>query len=139
MRIVLAGLLAALLASCATTRPIEPQLAPASVDFAGAERYEVTLSNFEFSPETLRLHAGRSYALVLNDVASGGHDFTAPEFFAAAQIMPGDAALVANGQVDLQGGQSKTVHLVPASGTYDLVCTHTAHALLGMKGKIIVE
>jgi plastocyanin len=75
----------------------------------------------------------------LENVASGGHDFAAPDFFAASLIRPNDAALVAGGNVEVPGSASRTVHLVPAAGEYRLVCTHAGHALLGMTGRIVVE
>jgi uncharacterized cupredoxin-like copper-binding protein len=130
---------AASLAGCASSHPIQPQLAPASIDFAGATEQRVDLANFDFTPREIHLRAGRPYDLVLADVSSGGHDFAAPEFFAAAQIRPDEAALVAEGEVDVPGGATRHVHLVPAAGSYDLVCTHTGHALLGMKGRIFVD
>lgn len=128
-----------LLAGCTSGHAIEPQLAPASVDFANAAEQRVELSNFDFTPREVRLRAGRPYALVLTNVASGGHDFAAPEFFAAALVMPAEASLIAEGEIDVPPGQTRTVHLVPAAGTYKVVCTHTGHALLGMTGTIVVE
>ncbi len=129
----------ALLAGCASSHPIEPQLAPASIDFGGAAGERVELANFDFTPHEIHLRAGRPYTLVLTNVGSGGHDFAAPEFFAAALIKPDDAALVAEGEIDVPGNATRTVHLVPAAGTYKLVCTHTGHALLGMTGSIVVD
>ena len=76
---------------------------------------------------------------MLANLASGGHDFAAPEFFAAARVQPGDAALVEDGEVDVPAKSTRTIHLVPAAGTYKLTCTHTFHAMFGMKGTIIVE
>jgi len=129
----------AVLASCASSHPITPQLAASSVNFAGASEQRVELANFDFSPREIHLRAGQAYDLVLANVASGGHDFAAPEFFAAAHIRPDDAPLVAEGKVELSGGATKHIHLVPAAGNYELVCTHAGHAVLGMKGKIVVE
>lgn len=129
----------ALLAACASTHPIEPQIAPASVDFAAATEQRVELSSFDFTPQQIRLSAGRPYELVLVNVSSDGHDFAAPEFFAAAQVQADDAELITSGNVDLDGGETRRVHLVPGAGTYDLVCTHTGHALFGMTGTIVVE
>ena len=128
-----------LLAACASVQPIEPRTAPASVSFSGAAEQRVELSNFDFVPHEIRLHAGRPYELVLVNAASGGHDFAAPEFFAAALVRAADAELVAAGKVEVPGGETRTVHLVPHAGTYDLLCTHAGHALLGMKGSIVVE
>ena len=136
---VFALLALSLATGCATTHPIEPQLAAASIDFSKAERIVVTLSNFAFTPTDIQLTAGKPYELVLTDSASGGHDFTAPEFFASAKISPGDAAKVASGQVALSGKQSVTIDLVPAAGNYPLACTHLGHVALGMKGTITVS
>jgi uncharacterized cupredoxin-like copper-binding protein len=129
----------AVLAGCASSHPIEPQLAATSVNFGGAAEQRVELANFDFTPREIHLRAGQPYDLVLANIASGGHDFAAPEFFAAARIRSDDAPLVAAGKVELAGGATRHVHLVPAAGTYDLVCTHAGHAVLGMKGKIVVE
>jgi uncharacterized cupredoxin-like copper-binding protein len=104
----------------------------------GAEQ-RVELSNFDFTPKELHLHGGQQVALVLANLASGGHDFSAPEFFAAARIEPADAALVTRGEVDVPGKETRTIHLVPAAGTYKLTCTHTMHATFGMKGSIVVD
>lgn len=132
-------LLALSLAGCATTHAITPQLARSDAVFANAQPVEVTLSNFKFTPNHIRLRAGTPYALHLINVASGGHDFAAPEFFAAAKVAPEDAAVIADGEVALAGGASRTVRLIPAAGTYKLTCTHPGHALLGMTGDIVVE
>ena len=130
---------AALLAGCATSHPIEPQLAAASVDFTSADEERVELANFDFTPREIRLRAGQPYELVLANVGTGGHDFAAPEFFAAARVRPDDAAMIAQGKVEVPAGATRHVHLIPAAGRYKLVCTHTGHALLGMTGRIIVD
>ena len=44
----------------------------------------VELSNFKFAPANVQLPAGVPVVLHLNNVAGGGHNFSAPEFFAAA-------------------------------------------------------
>jgi uncharacterized cupredoxin-like copper-binding protein len=128
-----------LLTGCATSHAITPQVESAAGAFADAAPVEVTLENFNFNPATLHLRAGRPYRLELHNTAGGGHDFTAPEFFAAARVAPADAAKVAGGEVELSAGKSVTVHLIPAAGRYKLVCTHVGHALLGMKGEIVVD
>jgi plastocyanin len=137
MRTAIAAVVLSLVTGCASTHAIAPQVAGAGVDFGQAEVVEVTLSSFAFKPSEIRLQAGKPYALKLVDV-SGGHDFTAPEFFAAARVAPDDAAKVAKGQVELKAGESAVIHLVPAAGTFDLACTHFGHAALGMKGRIVV-
>lgn len=131
--------LAFLLGACASGRPIEVSSVADASRFAGADTVIVELTNFEFTPSTVRLEAGRPYILRLENDGSGGHDFTAPDFFEAASILASDAALVKEGEVDLEKGASASIHLIPAKGTYDLACTHIGHAALGMTGKIVVE
>lgn len=133
------GPILGLLAACASTHAIQPQLAPASVNFGSAKAERVELANFDFTPRRIHLRAGEPYELVLANMASGGHDFAAPEFFAAAQIKPSDAPLVAEGKVEVPAASTRKVHLVPAAGTYKLVCTHVGHSLLGMTGTIVVD
>lgn len=100
----------------------------------------VELANFSFTPETLRLHAGETIDLRLTDTAGGGHDFAAPEFFAAARIDPADAAKVRQGKVEVHGGETVDVRLtVPAAGHYELHCSHPLHAAFGMRGGIDVS
>jgi uncharacterized cupredoxin-like copper-binding protein len=108
-------------------------------DWAHAQRVEVKLSSFAFSPSTLHLHAGRPVVLHLVNTASGGHDFTAPAFFAAAQLRPQDRAAVGKGSVDLRGGRSVDLALVPKAGNYPLKCGHAFHKTFGMSGRIVVD
>lgn len=138
MKASVAILLLVSLSACASTHSVSPAIA-SSTSFSGAQTVEVNLSSFDFTPSEIHFKAGVPYTLHIVNEASGGHDFTAPDFFGAARVAPDDVAQVKNGQIELKGGASATVHLVPAAGTYDLICTHTGHALLGMKGKIVVS
>jgi uncharacterized cupredoxin-like copper-binding protein len=101
-----------------------------------ATTVEITLSNFDFTPSTIRLRAGEPVVLHLVNSAHGGHNFAAPEFFAAASGVSGP---VANGKVELHGNQSVDIHVTPARGHYHLRCTHTMHTAFGMSGEIEVE
>ena len=129
MRSIQTAFAAGLIACCAGSQ--------AAAQSAAEQRVE--LSSFDFSPQEIHLRAGQPTALVLNNVASGGHDFAAPEFFAAARVEPADAGLVTDGEIDVPAKSTRTVHLVPAAGTYKLTCTHMMHAMFGMKGTIVVE
>ena len=113
--------------------------APAAAQFQNAQEQRVELANFDFTPREMHLHAGQAYVLVLTNTASGGHNFAAREFFAAARVQPSDAAQVVNGKVEVPGKSTRTIHLVPAAGTYKLTCSHTFHTTFGMKGTIVVE
>jgi plastocyanin len=101
-----------------------------------ARTVNVQLSSFEFTPSELRLQAGQPVVLHLVNTGRGGHNFAAPQFFAAATGVSGP---VRNGAVEVRGHQSVDVRLVPARGHYRLRCTHTLHSTLGMRGEIVVE
>lgn len=115
--------------------------APQSADdWARTETIAVELSNFQFSPSTIRLRQGQAYDLRLENLASGGHDFSASEFFAAARIMDADRARITEGKVPVGGRKSIDIRLVaPHAGTYKLRCTHFMHSAFGMTGEIVVQ
>jgi uncharacterized cupredoxin-like copper-binding protein len=105
-----------------------------------AETVSVELSSFKFTPSALRLQHGHAYRLHLVNASSGGHDFSAPAFFAASAIAPEDRGKVAGGKVKLSGGQAVDIMLTPQkAGTYPLTCTHFMHSGFGMKGQITVQ
>lgn len=99
----------------------------------------VALSNFSFSPNAIQLRAGVPTTLHLQNSSRGGHNFSAPEFFAAARIDPKSASYVRNGTVEVPGHGAVNVTLVPTAGSYRLKCTHTLHSTFGMKGNILVR
>ena len=113
--------------------------APAAAAQESARTVEVRLSSFDYTPEVIRLRAGEPVVLRLVNSGRGGHDFSAPEFFAAAEVVPGQAVAIRHGTVEVPSRQTVTVRLTPARGTYRLRCTHTLHSTLGMRGRIIVE
>lgn len=108
-------------------------------DWGQAAPVTVTLSSFHFDPATLRLHAGQPIVLHLVNGGSGGHNFSAPEFFAAAEIRAQDQASVQKGTVEVSGHAAKDIALIPRRGTYKLHCTHMMHSAFGMKGEIVVD
>jgi plastocyanin len=110
---------------------------PGAAAGQGAARtVEVQLSSFDFAPQTIRLKAGEPVVLHLVNTGSGGHNFTAAEFFAAAGAVSGP---VQRGRVEVAGHQAADVRLTPARGTYKLRCSHTLHSTFGMTGSIVVE
>jgi len=102
----------------------------------GPRVVEVRLSNFDFSPSAISLATGRPVVLRLVNAGGGGHNFSAPQFFAAATNVSGP---VRRGTVEVPGRQSVEIRLTPARGTYRLKCTHTLHSAFGMNGQIAVE
>jgi plastocyanin len=99
----------------------------------------VTLSNFKFNPAELQMQAGVPTVLHLVNTASGGHNFTAPEFFAAAKIAPASQALVREGKIEVPKHSALDVTLTPVAGKYSLKCTHMLHSSFGMNGSITVH
>jgi len=113
--------------------------AAAQPDWTHARSVEVDLSSFSFAPSTLRLAHGETIALHLVNTGNGGHNFSAPQFFAAATINPADAARIRRGTIEVPGHQSVDIRLVvPAPGRYELRCTHPLHSTFGMRGAIEV-
>jgi plastocyanin len=101
---------------------------------------EVRLSNFKFDPRTLELKAGQDYALTLVNESSGGHSFSAKDFFAASRVEPSDLAVIRDGTIEVPGKQRRTIRFrAGPAGTYKLKCTHTLHGTFGMRGEIRVR
>lgn len=102
------------------------------------ETITVRLSNFDYTPDHLRLKAGVPVRLHLVNESSGRHDFSAPAFFAASTF-PGGAPGPAGGDVSLGSEETVDVAVVPGKpGKYRLECTHFLHSLFGMHGTIEV-
>lgn len=100
----------------------------------------VTLSSFSFVPDMLKLQSGNPYRLHFVNTSSGGHDFAAPEFFAASSIAAEDRRKIVKGRIRLHGKESLDIALTPERiGSYASRCTHFLHSSFGMKGSIIVE
>jgi len=110
---------------------------PAAVAAQPAPRtVEVRLSSFDFTPNEIRLRAGEPVILHLVNSGRGGHNFSAPQFFAAARGVSGP---VSRGAVEVGSHGSADVRLTPAAGRYRLRCTHSLHTAFGMTGNITVE
>ena len=97
----------------------------------------VELSSFDFTPSDIRLQAGQPVVLRLTNSSSGGHNFSAPQFFAASQVTAGQN-LIHNGTIEVRSHQTVSVQLTPSRGEYRLRCTHTLHTTFGMHGHIVV-
>jgi plastocyanin len=100
----------------------------------------VTLDNFRFGPPIIQMVHGRPYVLQLVNRSKGGHDFTAPKFFAASGLDAAARARVAAGEVEVPGHGEVMLRLIaPPPGRYKVKCTHFMHGAMGMKGEIIVD
>ncbi|HMI95350.1 MAG TPA: cupredoxin domain-containing protein [Micropepsaceae bacterium] len=107
---------------------------------ANRQDIQVTLSNFSFAPNMLRLQRNMSYAIHLVNSASGGHSFSAPGFFAAVAVAPEDGGKIVNGKVEIPAGQTVDITVTPmTAGSYPIVCTHFLHTTFGMRGNAVIE
>jgi plastocyanin len=105
-----------------------------------AQVIKIDLSEYKYSPMEIDLKAGQSYVFHITNSGSKGHDLSAKAFFATVALAPGSAAKVKDGDVDLDQGESVDVTLTPQKpGAYEMHCTHFMHAMLGMKGRIVVN
>ena len=100
----------------------------------------VTMSNYAYEPATLDFLAGSDYQLEFVNTSGKGHDFSAPELFAASTIAPEDRAKVKDGSVEVEAGATVDIRFVPnRKGSYKIRCTRFMHATLGMTGTATVE
>ena len=110
----------------ATPPPVRPELVT------------VVMVDDRFIPDRIEFQVGVHYRLRLENHGKDLHEFTAPEFFAAATVA--NPRVLANGakEVVVQSRQTKEVDLVPTRvGGYSLICAD--HDWDGMVGKIIVH
>jgi plastocyanin len=96
----------------------------------------ISLANFAYAPQPIHLRANQPVTLTFVNRASGGHDFTAPAFFAASRILAGTAP---RGEIELRGGETHSIALVPHAGTYAAHSSHVLHKQMGMRTKIVVD
>jgi plastocyanin len=105
---------------------------------ADGETITVRLSSFAFDPEQIRLKAGVPVRLRLASDSDGGHNFSAPTFFAASSFLLGSSVL-SSGAVEVGAHQTVEIVLVPgAPAAYPLECTHFLHSAFGMHGTVEV-
>ena len=96
----------------------------------------IQLYSYGYNPDPIILDAGKRVTLKFVNRAGKSHDFTAPRFFVSSKIVTGD---VGNGEVELRGGESASITLIPVAGRYKVHCGKPFHQVLGMSGGIIVR
>ncbi len=96
----------------------------------------IALYNFGFGPNPIVLTAGRAVTLAFVNKSGGSHDFTAPAFFGRSHIIAGSAP---GGEIELRGGEARSVTLVPAAGRYKVHCSHAFHSMFGMHTEVVVR
>lgn len=137
--------LAVLAAGCSgapvATAPTETA-PPANVAWDRAQKLEVVLDDYSFTPSQLVLRANQPYVLRLRNASGARHTFTAPEFFRTAALGPGGAPaqLPAAGSVSVAAGETASLDVLPLRpGSYPLSCDRPLHSLFGMTGTIVVQ
>ena len=100
-----------------------------------AAQQTIELRSYAYSPKPIHLAAGRPVTLTFVNRSGSSHDFTARAFFANSRILAGSAP---RGEVELRGGESKSITLVPQRGTYKVHCSHFMHKQFGMTATIVV-
>jgi plastocyanin len=137
MRRLLAALLLALPPAAGWAQRSAPPPAPHGLS-VGPQTITIRLSSFAFEPDHLRLRAGVPVRLRLVNESDGGHDFSAPAFFAASAYFAGSAP-PPEGTIDVAGKSAAEISVVPQRpGTYRVECTHFLHSLFGMTATIDV-
>jgi plastocyanin len=116
-----------------------PATAQPQPEWRTAREYEVLMRPWAFEPEPIRLQAGRPVRLRFLNQGQATFSFSAPDFFRAARVRPVDADAVADGNLQLAPGETRTIALVPAPGRYRARSGNWVHRLLGMTTRIIVE
>ena len=96
----------------------------------------IALYSYGYAPNPLRLRAGQAVTLHFVNRAGSRHDFTAERFFRSARMISGSPR---RGEIDLRSGQSASVTLIPARGTYPVHCGRFFHKQLGMHGTVVVQ
>jgi plastocyanin len=99
-------------------------------------QYVIQVWSFGYSPQPIRLAAGRPVTLVFVNSSGSSHDFVAPGFFQHARIIAGAAPM---SMIDLRGHETKSITLIPARGTYQAHCSHFLHKQMGMSDTILVQ
>ena len=98
----------------------------------------VNLVDYRFQPDHLTFEHGIFYQLHLENHGKETHEFTAPTFFATADINNPEIFNAERTEVLLQPGEAKDVFLTPRrAGTFDLTCAD--HDWYGMVGGITVK
>lgn len=99
---------------------------------------DVIMIDYRFVPDHLTFQHDVHYQLHLENRGKETHEFTAPVFFASADIDNPDVLNREHTEVLLQPGETKDVFLTPRKpGTYDLRCAD--HDWYGMVGGITVN
>ena len=109
-----------------------------AADWSKAQVVTVTTGEYEFAPKQLVFKRGVAYRLRIENRGSEMHEFTAPEFFKAAEIHNPVVLNADKTEIEVPPGKAKDLEFVAQrAGRYELRCSD--HDWAGMVGEIIVE
>ena len=110
----------------------------AAADWSQAQLVTVVASDYHFSPDRLVFKRGTAYRLHIENRGKEMHEFTAPDFFKAAEIADPAVLNPDRTEIVLQPGEAKDLYFVPQqAGRFPLICAD--HDWTGMVGEITVE
>jgi uncharacterized cupredoxin-like copper-binding protein len=111
--------------------------APAA-DWSQAQPLTVVTGEYEFAPKRLTFKSGIAYRLHIVNRGREMHEFTAPEFFKAADIRDPSVLNADRTEIEVPPGKARDLDFVaPQPGRYPLRCSD--HDWAGMTGEITVE
>jgi hypothetical protein len=128
-----------LLAFAALLLLAAPAAAQREPEWRIAVETDILLHPFRYEPSVIRLAAGVPVKLHFVNNGRANLSFSAPDFFAAAQVRRRDLRWVRGGRLHLAPGERRTIALVPAPGRYRARSAYLLHRLRGMSAQIIVE
>jgi len=133
----LAILMAALIATTAFVAPRHGSAATPT-DWSSARRVEIRMIEYEIVPSELRFRRDLPYRLHLVNAGKEGHDFTAPDFFAAVQVRNTGALNESGSSVFLQPGQETDIYFIARhAGLFAPRCAD--HDWAGMTATIVID
>ena len=100
---------------------------------------EVTLSDYQFSPNEWRVPAGKEVSLKLNNTGSVEHEWVIMKVPVVVPFGDKDEPNVFwEHEVEANGTQSLTFTAPTEPGEYEIVCGIAGHIEHGMRGKLVV-
>jgi uncharacterized cupredoxin-like copper-binding protein len=109
-----------------------------AADWSQAQPVTVVANEYQFAPDKLAFKRGVAYRLHFENRGKEMHEFTAPDFFKAAEIRDPAVLNADRTEIVVHPGEAKDVDFVPRqAGRFRLICAD--HDWTGMVGEITVE
>ncbi len=102
-----------------------------------AQTVSVTVEDFRFTPEVLRVNAISPLSLSIYNAGRETHEFDSPVLLYATKTAATHSRNSANSGIVLEPGRSIQIIMAPPPGIYLYICRRKGHA--DMTGTLIVE